>query len=190
MSRFVKQLALAGVLMLAATGVHAQEFNAGPGPENKLSAGLLLGYGIGFDEDNWWGFGLGARAGYNLNQIYLGLRFMYHFGETNEGLLGLGERTTNLWEIGAEGGYDFLVVDKLTVRPELGLGVAVRTEDLDVDFGSTSETNANMYMAFGASLLYDVSPTFFLGLDTRIQLVFGDGSPAALVLLLNPGLRF
>src|SRR4051794_17314293 len=90
-SRSLQQLFLACVFMLVAAEVHAQEFNAGPGPANKISAGVLLGYGIGFDETNIWGFGLGARGGYNLKQIYLGLRFMYNFGETYSAPLGLGD---------------------------------------------------------------------------------------------------
>jgi hypothetical protein len=107
MSRSLRLLALVFGFTIVAAGAHAQEFNEGAGPDKKGSVGLLLGYGIGFDEVNVWGFGLGVRGGYNLNQIYLGGRFVYNFGESTDVLLA--ESTFNMWELGIEGGYDFLV---------------------------------------------------------------------------------
>ena len=196
MSRSLQSLGWLGLvcvftlMALASTGAHAQEFNAGPGPQNKISAGLLIGYGVGFDEPNIWGFGLGARAGYNLNQVYMGLRFMYNFGESYSDVIGLAEITANMWSLGIEGGYDFLVADKVTIRPELGLGLAMTTISADTDFGGGSESNSNFYMAFGAAALYDISPMLFIGLDTGIQLIVGDGSTAAWLFLANIGTRF
>jgi hypothetical protein len=188
-------LILSTALLLTAAEANAQGFNEGPGPEKKISAGLLLGYGISFEDQNGWGVGLGVRGGYNLNQIYLGGRFVYHFGETYEGATGgltIAEATINLWEVGVEAGYDLLVADKLTIRPEVGLGIATRIASADSALLGDlfSDTNTNPYLALGASGLYDITPELFLGLDARIQLILGDGSPAALVLLINGGMRF
>jgi Outer membrane protein beta-barrel domain len=190
MSRSLQLLALVFGFTIVAAGAHAQEFNEGTGPDKKISAGLLLGYGIGFDEVNLWGFGLGVRGGYNLNQIYLGGRFTYNFGESYEDVLGLTETTMSMWELGIEGGYDFLVAEKLWVRPELGMGVATTSIDVDTDIGGGSNSNSNFYLAFGASLLYDITPVFFLGVDTRLMVIIGDGSAAAMVFLANAGMRF
>jgi hypothetical protein len=188
-------LILSASLLLVAAGADAQGFNEGPGPEKKISVGLLLGYGISFEDQNGWGVGLGVRGGYNLNQIFLGARFVYQLGETYEAGFGgvtLAEATINLWEIGVEGGYDLLVAEKLTIRPEVGLGIATREASSGGELLGelVSGSTTNPYLALGASGLYDLTSEFFLGLDARIQLILGDGSPAALVLLINGGMRF
>jgi hypothetical protein len=191
----IASLILSASLLLTAAAADAQGFNEGPGPEKKISVGLLLGYGISFEDQNGWGVGLGVRGGYNLNQIFLGARFVYQLGETYEAGFGgitLAEATINLWEVGVEGGYDLLVAEKLTIRPEVGLGIATRVASSGGELLGelVSGTTTNPYLALGASGLYDLTSEFFLGLDARIQLILGDGSPAALVLLINGGMRF
>lgn len=191
----VASLIVSASLLLVAATADAQGWNEGPGPEKKISVGLLLGYGISFEDQNGWGVGLGVRGGYNLNQIFVGARFVYQLGETYEAGFGgvtLAEATINLWEAGLEGGYDLLVADKLTIRPEIGLGIATRMASSEGDLLGelVSGSTTNPYLALGASGLYDLTQEFFLGLDARIQLILGDGSPAALVLLINGGMRF
>ena len=54
---------------------------------SRISVGLLLGYGIGLDlkgRPNPWGLGFGARGGYNLDQIYLGARFVFYLGGSKD----------------------------------------------------------------------------------------------------------
>ncbi len=149
----------------------------------KISAGLLLGYGFSTDSGsgNPWGLGFGVRGGYNLDKIFLGGRFVYY----------LGEKSVNIWELGLEGGYDVAVADKLTVRPGIGLGLAnISTPSVTI-LGTTvggGETDA--YIALGGSLLYDVAPDIFVGVDLRYQHIFVTGGANALTLLATGGMRF
>lgn len=147
-----------------------------------ISVGLLLGYGISFEDGpNAWGLGFGVRGGYNIDAIYLGARFVYH----------IGEDPFSLWELGIEGGYDF-AAGPVIIRPELGLGIANVSYSIDIPFiGEQSGSDTNPYVSFGASVLYDVTPDFFIGGNGRIQIVIGDGGDGtALVLMANGGMRF
>lgn len=153
------------------------------GGDKPISAGLLLGYGISFEDGpNIWGFGLGLRGGYNLGPIFLGARFVYYFGEDN----------FNLWELGIEGGYD-LPVGPVIIRPGIGLGIATVSYEIDVGFGGEdfSDSETNPYLALGSSVLCDITEQFFVGGDLRFQFVFGDaGDGTALIILANGGMRF
>jgi hypothetical protein len=181
-------------LLLVASAGRAQDgFNEGPGPEKKISVGLLLGYGIAFDDFNPWGVGLGVRGGYNLNQIYLGARFVYNLG-TSEDLetpgFTVAEYSYSLWDLGLEGGYDIPVAEKITVRPEVGLGLAGLSVESDYLLGDLGGSTTNLYFALGATGLYDIRPNIFIGLDARFQFVFADDLASALTFLINGGLRF
>ncbi|MGD8863584.1 MAG: hypothetical protein PVI30_26455 [Myxococcales bacterium] len=154
------------------------------GSEKPFSAGLLLGYGISLEDGgNLWGLGFGVRGGYNIDEIFIGARFVYY----------LGEDPVNLWELGIEGGYDLAVGDNLTVRPGLGLGLANVTVDIPTiaGFGGGSASETYFYIAPGASLLYDINEKFFIGGEGRFQLVLSDpDSVKAITLLVNGGMRF
>jgi len=153
------------------------------GGDKPISVGLLLGYGISFEEGNPWGLGFGLRGGYNIDAIFLGARFVYY----------LGEDGFNLWELGIEAGYD-IAAGPVIIRPGIGLGIANVSIEIDLGpfgGGEVSESEANPYLAFGASVLYDIDEQFFIGGDARIQVVIGDnGDGTALILLANGGMRF
>lgn len=187
MSRTVRPILLACMFTFMAAGAHAQE-STPASAQRPVSVGLLLGYGAGFDSPNLWGFGLGARAGYNLKQIYMGMRFMWNFGESYDGPIGF-EATANVWELGIEGGYDFVPADKFTLRPELGLGIATTGVSVDTDLGGGSESNTDFSLSFGITTLYDFTPSLFGGLNIRLPLVFSDDTHAAMTFLLNVGGR-
>lgn len=192
MSKVVCGLVL-GLLLVASTGRAQDGFNEGPGPEKKISVGLLLGYGIAFDDFNPWGVGLGVRGGYNLNQIYLGARFVYNLGSSEDVAtpgFTVAEYTYSLWDLGLEGGYDIPVAEKITVRPEIGLGLAGMSVESDYLLGDVSGSSTNLYLALGATGLYDIKPNIFIGLDARFQFVFADDLVSALTFLINGGLRF
>jgi len=155
------------------------------GPGKPISVALLLGYGISLEDFNPWGLGFGLRGGYNLDKIFLGARFVYYLGGTEELPDGFGntiEIDYNLWELGIEGGYDLDVASGFIVRPGVGLGLA------GFSAGDASETE--VYFAFGASGLYDVAPDIFVGADARFQFVLADESAKALILLATGGMRF
>jgi hypothetical protein len=182
-----------GLLLVAGTGRADEGFNEGPGPDKKISVGLLLGYGIAFDDFNPWGVGIGVRGGYNLNQIYLGARFVYNLGSSEDletpGFT-VAEYSYSLWDLGLEAGYDIPVADKLTIRPELGLGLAGFSVESDYILGGVDASSTDLYLALGATGLYDIRPNIFIGLDARFQFVFGDDLLVGLTFLINGGLRF
>ena len=175
----------------ADTSADTAEVGGGGKP---ISVGLLLGYGISFEDGpNAWGLGFGLRGGYNIDAIFLGARFVYYLG-ASEDIAG-AEWSLNLWELGIEGGYD-IPVGPVIIRPGIGLGIANASIDVEASplvaaagGGSTSETNP--YFALGGSVLYDIDDTFFVGGDMRLQFVIGDnGDGTALIILGNGGMRF
>lgn len=174
---------------------------AGPAPAvaaKPISAALFIGFGTDLGKDfNPWGFGFGVRGGYNIGRIYVGGRFAYHFGSSAEFIspgLSTVEVNYSLWDLSAEGGYDFPFSEKLTVRPSLLLGVlrldassdsAVFGADVAVSAGSTK-----LQIAPGATLFYDINDDIFLGGDARIPWVVGGGSIFGFVLYATGGLHF
>jgi opacity protein-like surface antigen len=160
----------------------------GDGVEKPISVGLLLGYGISLEDGaNPWGLGFGVRGGYNLDAIFLGARFVYYLGESQEAsVFGMNfESSFNIWELGIEGGYD-IDVGGVVVRPGLGLGLA----NLSVDAGGVSASETEFYLAPGVSALFDVSENIFLGAEARFKLVMADETVKGLILLANGGMRF
>jgi hypothetical protein len=160
------------------------------GPDRPLSVGVLAGAGFGLESGaaDPWGLGFGVRGGYNLGGFYIGGRFVYYLGETTTVVnpaFGGGTRTVeldaNLWELGVEAGYDIRAGEVVVIRPGLGVGFAGVS-------GNRTQTAA--FIAPGLSLLFDVAPGFFLGLDTRYQLVATEISISGLTLLANVGMRF
>ena len=190
-------------LMSVVLPAHAQA-GSGHGPSKPISAGLLLGYGLSFEDGpNPWSLGFGVRGGYNLERIYLGARFTYYIGASETRVAsggGTAKFEFNLWELGIEGGYDFAVADKLVVRPELGLGLAMAHSEVTIPFvpgGGGSDTTGKFYLAPGATVAYDIADNIFIGADARFMLILaGSSTPAGsstvkgLTLLANGGMRF
>jgi hypothetical protein len=169
---------------------------AAPGADGvkPVSVGLLLGYGINLDRDfNPWGIGFGARGGYNLDNIYLGVRFVFYLGESVSAAAfggGPGDFSVNVWELGVEAGYD-LDLGAVTLRPEVGFGLAGSSSDSSAPgVVSAPKSSTDLYLAPGASVLYDVTPVVFVGVDTRLQFVLITGTPTALIFLANGGMHF
>jgi hypothetical protein len=166
------------------------------GAEKPISVKLMLGYGLSLEgddpgPDNPWGLGFGVGGGYNLNEIYLGARFIYYLG-SSEDVPMAGEFGVNLWELGIEGGYD-IDAGGVTIRPGVGLGLANVSVDvpavMGIALGSASETY--FFLAPGVGAFFDVTDSIFLGLDLRLQLVFGDPDMVkGLPILAHGGMRF
>jgi hypothetical protein len=161
------------------------------GPKKPISASLLLGYGVGLQSGgNPWGLGFGLRGGYNLDKIYLGARFVYYLGKSVTVPNPFGTPvsvTANIWELGVEGGYDVDAAQGLVVRPLVGLGIANSGVS---GTGISGASSTDLYIAPGAALLYDVSDSFFVGVDARLQLVFASSLGKSLIFLANGGMRF
>lgn len=162
----------------------------GDGADKPISVKLLLGYGLDLEDGsgNPWGLGFGLGGGYNLDQIYLGARFVYYLGEsTDVTVLGMTfESTANIWELGIEGGYD-VDLGGAVLRPGLGLGVA----SFSVETNGVSASDTNLYIAPGVGVQFDVSDSIFLGAEARFQMIFADPDMIkALTLLASGGMRF
>ena len=159
------------------------------GVANPISVGLLIGYGVSLEDNNPWGMGFGLGGGYNIGDLFVGGRFVYYLGETvteMRGSFGISgpstdEFTVNLWELGAEVGYD-IHLGSVALRPGLGLGFA------SVSGGNESEVYA--YLAPGLALLYGVSDTMYLGLDARFQAIFSELGVNGVPILATLGMRF
>jgi opacity protein-like surface antigen len=189
----------------AATGDVSADASATPaadsaassdGAAKPISVALFIGYGLTLDDGidvgdnvNPYGLGFGARGGYNLDKIYLGVRFVFYLGESNDIANPLGgtiESSINVWELGIEGGYDLALSDTVTLRPEFGLGIA----GASADAGGFSSSSTDLFIAPGASLLFDVTDSVFLGVDVRLHVILGDETILALPILATGGMRF
>ena len=169
----------------------------GGGYDKPLSLGILVGYGASLEDGpNPWGVGLGVRGGFNLDALFLGIRFVYYLGESDEWFGN--EVSLNVWELGAEVGYDISLVPMVSHRPGLGLGIASLTVDFDtvVPGVEGDDSQAKPYVAPGVGLYVEPSD-FFVGAEVRFKLVFGIEEPdgdettfKALTFLANAGLRF
>jgi hypothetical protein len=160
-----------------------------------LSVGLLLGYGADLrDSYNFWGLGLGVRGGYNLRKIYLGGRFVYQFGASRQdralGGVVIRDYTWHHWDLGFEAGYDLALADRLIIRPELGLGFVNLTSYLRNTTSNVSDSTLTVYFALGVTITYDLTADFFLGGDSRLQIVLGNAATEALTFMLHGGMRF
>ncbi|HKU40984.1 MAG TPA: outer membrane beta-barrel protein [Polyangiales bacterium] len=177
-----------------ATQRAAAQENLAYTPEKLVSAGVLLGFGIALGKDyNPWGIGIGARAGYNIQAIYVGARFVFHLGTTDSSVgVGLNavEIGYSLWELGVEAGYDMRVVDKLTLRPGAVLGVISAITDNNDPLFAGSSSQIKVELSPGISALYDVTDEFFAGGDLRLPLAIGGGVLFGLVLYANGGVHF
>jgi len=165
---------------------------ASSGHPNPLSAALLLGMGFsvetGNNNVNPWGFGLGLRGGYNLNDFFLGARFVYHLGETVEvtrfgttGQQRMEDVTANLLQFGVEAGYDIHAGSTVVLRPQFGIGFAVVSAERD---------QTSVFIAPGLSVLFEVSPKFFVGVEGQYQLVATEIAISGIVAMANIGMRF
>lgn len=199
-SRYSVAVVVLAVLVaspLMAAEASAQE-SAAVERARPISAALLLGVGFALGEDfNPWGFGFGLRGGYNLGAIYLGGRFVYHVGTSEEiqsSGLSLADVSFSLWELAAEAGYDFRVAERVLVRPSVVLGVAnlITSSDAPV-FGesiSRSGTDAKMLLSLGATVLYDIDDMWFAGGELRLPIAVGGESVIGLAFYATGGARF
>ena len=164
---------------------------SGPRTANSLQLGLGFRYGAMLNDGDFnpWASGLGLDAGYTLpNAIYLGGSFEYFFG-TTRGLLGVSA-ATNIWQLSAEGGYDFGIGQSFVIRPKVGVGVAGLAWTFEGcpsgedSCANTKETKAAILP--GATFLFFASK-FSLALDVRYALVLTDPKLKGLIFSFGVG---
>lgn len=162
----------------------------GPHTANSLQLGLGFRYGAKLSDHrlNPWASGLGLDVGYTLpNAIYLGGSFEYFFGSSEE-VLGI-TATSNVWQLSAEGGYDFGIGQSFVIRPKVGFGVAgvawtFESCPLDAECENIKETKAAILP--GATFLFFASK-FSLALDVRYAVVLTDSALKGLIFSFGVG---
>jgi hypothetical protein len=166
------------------------------GPDRPITVGLLAGYGLDLSgaELNPFGIGFGVRGGYSLGDLYLGARFMFFLGESEDVMSGgmTIETSQDLMTIGAEVGYDIELSDRgIDLRPEVGLGLALSGgEGADAAGNMVDTSSTDFYVAPGASLLFCLGTNVFTGLNVQLPIVFAEEIGTGLTFLGILGLRF
>lgn len=183
---------MCGVVAVGAGLIDAPAF-AAPATAKVIQLGVGFRYGVDMtsgDTLNPWGVGLGFDGGYTLpNAVFLGGSIEYFFGE-EVGDLANGA-SANLWQLSAEGGYDFGLGD-VVLRPKLGLGVAnvhekscAHTGDLTVS-GCMSDATTDFALLPAATFIAMPSG-FSLTVDVRYELVFAKQTGQGLLFTLGVG---
>lgn len=150
-----------------------EEVEAPPDPGAKgLGIGGLIGYGLSLESGaNLWSAGFGLQGNYDLGVFVIGLRFVYYIGGSEEVpkidvfqvQTGTETVSANIWELSLDLGFDIDLSKAATLRPGVGIGFA----------SASGGSSSKLYGAFspGVALLYDVSESFYIGLDARLQVV-------------------
>jgi hypothetical protein len=141
------------------------------GPIDLEAGGRIGGATSPSGAFNPLGFGLGGRAGVSFANIYTGVSVMYYFGE--------GVRTyccssfsQNVFLLGIEGGYNFVVLNRVTLRPEIAVGAAgVYTTNRESPVGNPSyvygSSNTYFYLEPGIACVLSLGPVF-VGTDVNL----------------------
>lgn len=163
--------------------------------ERPISVSLLAGYGHTFNaEDNLnpLAIGFGVRGGYNIDGLYLGMRFMFFLGDSEN--VDTVEVSANTMTLGLEAGYDLAFAnDVVVLRPELGLGLGI-VEGEFMNSSATVDTSdgssEDLYIAPGAALLFNVGRRSLIGLDLQAPIIFADDIEVGLTALAAFGMHF
>jgi hypothetical protein len=130
--------------------------------------------GARYGSDNL-NLGLGARGGYTLpNGVYLGGMFDYFIGE-HRSLSANGTSSSadaHMWDVAAEGGFDFALTDALMIRPYIGLGIAEASASVCMDAvgGPTciDASGSDSFLELGGLINY-LSGQLMFGGDVRMM---------------------
>jgi hypothetical protein len=154
----------------------------------QLGLGGRYGVGLNDGDFNPWGLGFGFEAGYTLPvlHVYVGGNAEYFFGTTKQA--ADLKVDGNIWQITAEGGYDFGFGHHVVIRPKLGLGYAnVIGQTCLGGAPCTKSNNSQAVAAPGAKFIF-VAEHFELTFDARYDVVLSD--PAAKALIFSLGVGF
>lgn len=129
--------------------------------------------------------GIGLRLGVTLPaSLYLGGSFDYFFGESETSALDI-EQSASVLQVMARVGYD-LGVGPLTLRPQLGLGLA----QSHADIGDLSTSESDFALAPGAEFIFGLG-VLSLSAEANYNVVFaGDNDQGTNAWILGLGLGF
>jgi hypothetical protein len=139
------------------------------------------------------GGGIGARAGVVfLGGFYVGGSVLnYFFGSMTSPTASF---STNILMLGGEAGYGFTVGNRVTLRPQVGLGIA-SVATTATGAGATAEDKSTgagyLYVEPGVTALVSLG-LVFVGADANVVLLFRgqQQSQAAFAMHGEVGLRF
>ncbi len=176
MKKIVAAAAFVSTCLMAFSAAADPAFTA-----NKPQVGANLQYGVYMGDDggaddplNPYGLGLNLRGGYTLDfGLYVGAGFDYFFGETEETEIpGFGsfEVSTNIYQFGAEVGYDVGVSPTFVLRPKLGLGLATAVAEVEGGGDSDDGDESGLAISPGVQALFDVG-SVFVSADVRYNIL-------------------
>ena len=156
----------------------------------QLGGGFRYGVDLKDREPDPWGVGLGLELGYTLESaVYVGGVFDYFFGQRvkYEVADNSWEQSANLWQVAAEGGYDFQLSDGVLVRPKLGLGVAMLQASCSGDCIDDASGSSSYFAAAPGLTTMFFPGNMVLSLDARYQMVFADELASAFIFSVGIG---
>lgn len=163
-----------------------------PEARRHISVALLGGYGWtlnpqSIDQLNAFGVGFGVRGGFNIDAFYTGVRLQFFMGDSR--VMANGELTFDETMLALEFGYD-VSVDVLTLRPHLGVGLAMSSAELAAASGVTEDRSSDdLYVVGGLSVIGDLTRRLFVGLDAQFPLIVRSPMVDGFTLQLAVGLR-
>jgi hypothetical protein len=188
---------VSGAIGLSAMLFAVPSFAGDAATEGALQIGLGFRYGAELNDGDFnpWGTGIGLEVGYTLPvlPIYVGGNAEYFFGnKINLGgtpSIAAGSVDSHIWQLSAEGGYDFGLGDHVVLRPKLGLGFA--SPSVEVCGGGLSscrkDSETKTLVAPGAKLILMFS-RIELSFDGRYAVVLSD--PASKAFIFSAGIGF
>jgi hypothetical protein len=126
--------------------------------------------------------------------LYLGGVFEYYLGGSEE-VEGLGEFSTNIYQLMAEPGYDIALGETAVIRPVLGVGMSWVSGESCVDipgFGGGCADASESYLAVapGAVALVDFGGLFGTASARYNHIFVDDGNADAILLGVGVGMSF
>jgi len=187
--KIVSTALLGGAVVAGALSISRDASALGP---VGIEVGAKIGAGTNPTGDNInpLGFGIGARGGVTIFNIYGGLSFMYYLGgTTNEPTSGV-HRSGKAVLYGFEGGYDFNILGVVIVRPQLGIGVYNGNYNESVRLTTSTADGKNLYLEPGVTGIVPFG-FWFVGADANLLFLPGQsGATAGFTFHGQIGLRF
>ncbi len=174
-----KRMRPSNVVFLVLIGSLASRDALALGPID-VEVASKVGYGVNpaSGTPNPFALGFGARAGVVFSNFYGGLSIVDYVGS------GAGtDFTQSALLYGLEAGFDFSVLGRLTVRPEIGVGDAILTSTYDYyasgnlgvpdsDYASPTSSGHHLYLEPGATVLFSIGNAF-VGAGVSVLIIPG-----------------
>jgi len=172
----------AGALVLGGVMLVSEPAQALPGLTLWGSARGLYGAALGDPELSGYGPGIGLRAGVTLpTSLYLGASYDYFFGESEDSILG--DVSFSFSQLTGNVGYDLTAIPLLTLRPNLGLGLAFA----NAEFAGESESESDFVLSPGLEAFVGLGLLNING-ELRYNKIFADGDTDAIVIGVGLGI--